>query len=393
MSSALRDTDYNGMRLVNLEEERADLLTKKSIIKKKLEKEQKVNYDLYQQSIAEKKKRIELKYDSKLLAVQKKVEYFDTSKDETMQKIYNKGTDNPLYVKEKEQLQEWFEEEVRRVTEKYNAKLKKLEETLQKRNEDEDSKAQHYLEYLTEQYNAAVAARDEVQSKKDEELQAFEVVPKSRTELKYEEELLKYSEAVEKIEKDCTLALQVVEREKQARLLQEEARKKSLLEMKRMEAEEKKKEDEAFRAFMIVEEARQLEEKKAYWKTKGIDYDPLNPPKVECSETPSVLFSYTEKDIALIRKKNETAAKVKALRKSLQEVHPTLYILNAYYTKTNEILFFGEDKKETVLFYEWFDSLKEYNKKYSFLDVCDYDEGLDEQIEKCSVKNVEKKEE
>jgi hypothetical protein len=382
MSLIQDDTNYAALRLLNIDEQRMDALSKMNLSKKKIEKEQKINYDLYQQSVAEKKKKVETKYETQMLATQKKVDYFDKLKDETAQKLFNKQ-ENTQYEKEKEQLQEIFEEEIKRVTEKYNAKLKKLEETLQKKTGEEEAKTQRYLDYLTEQYDKAIVSRNDILSKKEEELSAFNTIPKSRTELKYEEELQKNTEYYEKLEKDYAAALQVVTQEKQLQLLRDEQRKVRDAELKREEALQKKIDEEKHFERIRQEDAKRLEALIAFYKAQGVDYDPLNPPKTTITDTPALLFSLTEKDEKLMKKKEETASKCRALRNTFKEVYPTLSLITSHYAKNNRIILIVEDSKETVLFYEWFDNIKAYNKKYDYIEVSDYDEEMEGQIAKC----------
>lgn len=387
----IKDDNTSSILMTQLEDKMYVVIGKLGKLKKTLAKEQKANKDLYLQSVEEKKRKIEAKFDTQIDRIEKKIAYFEDTKKETMEKTYSGDSfeTNPQFIEEKMRLEEDCAAEIKLLTaqckEKLVHKLRKLELSYSKKDSAVEEKTTKYMAYLESERTRCIEEKDGIIAKKDEALSAFTTIPKSRIEIKLEEDIIKAEEDVKKATKEFEFSKQdfIDERKR--------ASERAIMEKKRKEEEaleKKKRDDEAF-AEMCRRDSEQREaDRREYWAKQGIEYDPLNPPKVEQEDykiTVKKLFAaqMTEKEREAENKWISNQSKIKGLKASFKEKFPTVDCVMAYYSKDGRIILTVEDKKETVLYSEWFETEKLYKIKYDFLHIQDYNEDYSDIYEQC----------
>ena len=382
------------------------LIGKKRELTEKLTIEQKTVNELFNSTNKEKIKTIQDKYALQRKEIYRKQKYYQDEEMATLQKqsIHtNDDSDsimsleeNDVYIKKKEVLDRELEVQIARCNSQYEMNLKKLqnqflekdekrEARLAKKKEAEEKKNERYLAQIKGHLESYQHQLDVIEKKEVDDVKVLITPPKTKAMIKFEEEIAMIDSHCERRKKDIEkleeqhnneqreMNARIRYREEQA-LRKKEKDRILQIEEDRIRLEESRlKYDERERELQLYKEKIQREE--------GRDYDRER--KEFLASSPPLYMTITKEGEKLLQITSKTNNDAKILKQQLTVQYPTLEIITAITAKDGKVLFTIEDKKGNVLLAEWYDSEKEFKKKYKSIDVLEYSEIYDDELEKC----------
>jgi len=391
-----------------------DLTSKINKADKKLLQEHAANREVYARSTEDKRRTVEKKFEILVSKVNSTISHYEAQMQLTTKQLFEGSDDSSVYnidenkdyLDKKELLEKEFsnkkvvlekelENQLEKLKSQYDSKHEKLriqyaskasskEEKDYNKKEKKREKQEKYLEYLKVELKNANDKLDLIHKQNTDEMKEFLEAPKSKAEVKLEEEL---KDLKEKYAKTKILYDESKKQLDNAKIEQRERmRREAEMAIARKEQERRDKQQAELDTMLA-----DIEQQRRALKEAGFDYDEIQRKESiairgprQMLDMPVIDIAMTKKDEQEFKKRQEIKDKTNGLLKQMKAKYPNAFSVVGFRNLQDKVLFTVEDSRGKILHYKWYDSEKEFNRQYDFLDVMEYDEDYETEIfEKC----------
>ena len=382
LDQPMNDLETYQMSFLDVEKQYDAACASLKELKVKLDIEQKANQEKHSQAVAEKQRVLEKRFDAELQRIHHKQAFYEEQKKQTEDFLFNsehaEGTDyeaDEMYLNKKALLDQELAQQMEALKVQFNLKMEKLrtqfqekyakkDQRLQKQEEEKRRRKELYLESIKNDLSRCEKELAALTEKKDSELNVLLNAPKSRLEVKLEEQVKTLEQRLTGLESHYNQAREQVDTER--------ARVRRVKEARELEEHRRRQEQRERLAESVA--------RKVTFHVEPVKETPLNNQEltqlfhqIEPNKSPK-----EQKEANFISAQREMLNKYK---KEWVSQHAACKLVEIVECPDRKMLLLLTDAKGKAIHHTTFKSNKEFEQKYPGVDYFyrDYDEEEDAQ--------------